>query len=32
MRLGDPVAEAFEHCEYGGQLTDEDRNALFPNE
>ena len=25
-------AEAFEHCEYGGQLTDENRDALFPIE
>lgn len=23
-------AEAFEHCEYGGRLTDENRPALFP--
>jgi LmbE family N-acetylglucosaminyl deacetylase len=23
-------AEAFEHCEYGGDLTDENRNLLFP--
>ena len=25
-------AEAFEHCEYGGQLTDENRDVLFPVE